>query len=155
MFWRVLLVLLLIPSLAGAQEVATIPPGNDKITPLKLEQPAPYPGMLFDYDTALRWGNWLKQYKLRLRVDVERERERGEVKLDAAKKELKLTVDTYKKIEKDHRARILRLEKRNIALQEELNNPAWYKTRTFGIIVGVVATGAVFGLSIYAYDKVR
>lgn len=155
MFYRVLIILMLLPSLALGQPVSTIPPGEDKIQPLKLKEPAPFDGLLYDYDTALRWGNWLQQYKLRLKIDVEAEQQKCVVKTDAADKTLKLYVSTHKALEEDLRKRVLKLEERNVKLDEELRNPPWYTTRTFGIVLGVVGTAATFGLSIWAIDSLR
>ena len=155
MFYRALIVFMLLPSLAAGQSLEAIPPGPDKIQPLKLKEPAPYDGMLYDYDTALRWGNWLQQYRLRLKVDVEAEQQKCVVRLQAADATLSLHKEAHKASDEDLRKRVLGLEKRNLQLGDELRNPPWYTTRTFGVLVGVVGTVAVVGLSVYALDRAR
>jgi len=151
----VLVLLLVFPSTARAQSVESIPPGPDKIQPLQLKEPAPYSGMLYDYDTALRWGNWLKQYQLRLKIDVEAEKKKCDVELAAGRKILALTEGAHKESERDLKARVLKLEQRNVELEKELRNPSWYNTRTFGVIVGVTGSALLFGLSVYALDRAR
>ncbi len=155
MFARVLVGALLVTTFAQGQEVVTIPTGPDKIQPLQLKEPAPYPGMLYDYDTALRWGNWLKQYQLRLKLDVQAEQQKCQVRVEAADKVLDLHKQAHKASEEDLRKRVLKLEERNIKLSDELRDRPWYETRTFGIVVGVVGSATLFGLSVYALDRTR
>lgn len=155
MFWRILLAVTLASSVALGQTVEAIPPGPDKVQPLKLHEPAPYEGMLFDYSTALRWGNWLQQYKLRLKIDVDAEQQKCAVKLDAADKTLALYNAMHKASEDDLRQRVVKLEEQNRKLDDELRNPVWYTTRTFGVIVGVAASALAFGLSTWAVTSLK
>src|SRR5690606_16021630 len=84
MKFKALLVVTLLASNAAAQAspVESIPPGDDHIEPIRKGQPAPYDGQLFDPSTALRWANWLQQYKYRLKLDVEYEQNICKVELE-------------------------------------------------------------------------
>jgi hypothetical protein len=55
-------------------------------------------------------------------------------------------------IESDLRARLKRSEEARLQAEREARNPPWYTTRTFGIIVGVVGTAAIFSASIWAFS---
>ena len=155
MFFRTILTTLLLASYVSAQTVETIPPGEDKIQHLPKGLQAPYEGMLFDNDTALRWANWLKQYKFRLAYDVETEQERCTVKLQGEETKLKLHVEAHDLLEKDLRERVLKLEKENLKLADVIKNQPWYQSRDFGIVVGVVGTLGLGVLGVVIVDKVR
>jgi len=137
--------ILIFPVVAMAEEttVQTIPAGDDQIEVLIQGKPAPFTGQLFSQDTALRWANWLTQYKLRLVQDVEYEK-----KICAAELNFKETVtfaeaERNKTINDDLRARILRLEGYNAKLNEKINNPSFFRSTEFGLILGVVGSSAV------------
>lgn len=142
---RAFVSVLLVSSMAAAQTppITTVPEGEDKIVPIHEGEEAPYSGQLFDPPTALRWANWLQQYKLRLKLDVETEREKCRVKLVAKDKVLSLHIDMHDQLSEDYRKRILRLERRNVKLQEELNNRPFYKRAWFGYVMGVATSVAV------------
>lgn len=149
--WKTLLLVLLIsllPRVAGAQTppapaasapapIETVPQGDDVITPLPKGQPAPYEGQLFDNFTALRWANWLRQYKLRLRVDVQEQKDICRVRLDADQQVLDAERKKYDKVVAAYNARIAQIVYEN-------EHPPWYKTPTFYIGTGAVATTAIF-----------
>jgi len=157
MNWRIFLLVFLLPVLAFGQDppVQTIPPGDDKIEVLPKGKEAPYSGQLFDNPTALRWANWLQQYKMRLKADVEREQKVCKARVGYHESLVRIERDRNKEVEKDLRSRLLRAEKARLAAEHEARNPAWYKTRTFGIVVGVVGASAIFGVSVYAVDQLR
>ncbi len=136
-FFSILVALLLLAFPARGQDskVDTVPPGTDRIVSIKMGVEAPFEGQLFDNATALRWANWLRQYKLRLKVDVEEQQKLCTVRLDAASKVLDAEKARSRTIE-------LAYEKRLRELQFEMANPPWYRSPTFYITVGVVGTVA-------------
>src|SRR5574343_718010 len=72
MFKRVLclsLMAVLTTSTAKGQDVKDIPPGSDRVVPIKEGDKAPFSGQLFDNPTALRWANWVDQYRLKLKSE--------------------------------------------------------------------------------------
>ena len=149
----VLLLCLAIPSNLLAQEIQTIPPGDDKIVPLRLNQPAPFDGQLFDTNTAIRWGFWLQQYKQRLKLDVDTVEKACAVKLDFKKTELDVRTAAAAQVQADLRVRLLESEKQRLAAEEEARNPSWHKTREFGYLMGVLLTGGAVVLGIWALEK--
>lgn len=157
MKYRAFVSVLLLSSVAAAQTppIVTVPAGKDRITPLKLDEPAPYSGQLFDPPTALRWANWLKQYKLRLRVDVERERESCSTKIKYEREVKKAEVNRARAIEKDLKVRLQRSEQARLKAEHELRNPPWYRATWFGVSVGVVGTAALFGLSAWTIGALK
>jgi hypothetical protein len=135
--------------------IVTIPTGDDHISTLKKGQPAPFDGQLFDTDTAIRWGFWLQQYKYRLGADAKKYQQLCRVEMDFRDKKLAIEQERSEKVEKDLRDRLLRSEKARVAAEEEANDPPWYNTRVFGVIIGVVATAAVFGVAVAAVSATR
>jgi hypothetical protein len=156
MNWKAFLLVFLFPALLCAQTPIQIwPPGEDKITPLKLGEKAPHDGQLFDSATALRWGYAVQQYQLRLKADVELEQKVCAARLTYSGKLLSIEKDRSQLIEKDLRQRLKKSEQARLDAEERARNQAWYSTRTFGIIVGVVSTSAIFALSIWAVDSLK
>ncbi len=162
--------LLLIPSLAFAQEkpapspdppaaklppIQAIPPGDDVIVPLRKGQVAPFTGQLFDPNTSLRWGNWLQQYKYRLKWDVTAVQNKCAIEMTYRDSLLLIEKDRAKKVELDLTTRLGRSEQARLNAEEELRNPPWYSTTTFGVVIGAVATAAVFGIAVAAIDATR
>lgn len=135
-----------------AQDVQTLPPGEDKIVALSLGQAAPFKGQLFDNDTAMRWAFWLEQYKLRLKVDVASEQATCKAKLDFGTEIQTIQSDASTAIQKDLKERLLRSEQGRLKAEEELRHPAWYTSVEFGIVVGVVGAGAIILLAGYGMN---
>jgi hypothetical protein len=50
---------------------------------------------------------------------------------------------------------VAKLENDMAKYKDEALNPPWYRTTTFGFILGVVATGAVIGLGVYTYHSLK
>lgn len=139
---------LLLSSTAFAQEIQSIPPGDDKIVPLRLGQPAPFEGQLFDPATSLRWANWLKQYKLVLQIDREYGSKTCKAQTDFLQEVLVLERQKFDSVTQDYRKREADLRTENLRLQDR--GVAWYQTVWFGAIVGVVVTSTAVGLGVYA-----
>ena len=127
--------LLLLPRTAFAQTppLEAVPPGDDVIVAVKKGDTAPLAGQLFDQATALRWGNYLQQCKLRLVADVDLQRKIDEAKLDYLKQIIDLEAKKYTEVTSDYQARLK-------AAESEGLNPPFYKTVWFGITIGVVST---------------
>lgn len=128
------------PPMVERREVQSIPPGDDKITPVTAGEKAPYTGQLFSPDTALRWANWLEQYRTVGDEDFRLQQRACVADHQYQEEQRKVEAEAAAKVERDLRARLLESEDRNTKLQEELKNPPWYKTRTFSVVVG--AAGA-------------
>jgi hypothetical protein len=144
------LVLLFAPPAWGqSPPIETIPPGEDHITPVAKGQPAPYEGQLFDPLTALRWGMWLQQYKLRLHVDVEREQKMCVARLDFRKEELRIEREKSKAIADDLNKRLLVSEKQRVAAEELRLNPPFLDSPVFYYGLGVVTVGVISGLTVW------
>lgn len=152
MNWKVFLLVFLLPAVVCAQALPPIPPGEDKIVPLPKDEKAPFSGQLFDAPTALRWGNWLQQYQLRLKEEHKMCLKLSSIELKYHQELLSIEKRRGSTIEKDLRLRLKRSETARLAAEHEARNPPWYTTRTFGIIVGVVGTAAIFSASIWAFN---
>lgn len=165
MRWLLLLALLLVSTSVFPQDIhrvddispdvppiEAIPPGPDKITPLRKGQLAPHDGQLFDVSTAIRWGNWLQQYKYRLVWDVEKEQQLCRAETTYRDRALEIEEERAAEVEDDMTARLLRSEKARLAAEEEARNPPWYSTWTFGTVTGVVVTAVIFGVAVAAID---
>jgi hypothetical protein len=170
MRWLVLILLWLTPALGLAQDAAptpspdppaalppiqTIPPGDDVIAPLRKGQAAPFTGQLFGPNTALRWGNWLQQYKYRLKWDVAAVQNKCTIEINYQSSLLTIEKDRAQKVETDLTTRLGRSEEARLNAEEEARNPPWYSTTAFGVIIGAVATAAVFGIAVAAIDATR
>lgn len=154
MSWKVLVVALLAPSVVLAQpSVESIPPGEDIIVPVKKGAAAPIDGQLFSPETALRWANFLQQYKLRLAWDVKYAEDVCKEETAYRDKLLVIEKDRSAATEKSLRDELLKSEKSRIEAEEEVREgPAWYETVEFGIVLGTAVTAGAFALSIWALE---
>lgn len=128
-------------------DVEAVPPGEDVIVPLRKGQPAPFTGQLFDPLTALRWANWLQQYKYRLKWDVKKAEDLASVELEYQRELLVIEKERSREVEEDLVLRLARSEQARIAAEHEARNPPWYTTWEFGAAVGAVLSAVVFGVS--------
>lgn len=154
MNWKVFVVCVLFPSVVLAQTppIQDIPPGEDRIVVIREGSRAPFTGQLFDQATALRWGNWLVQYKQRLEWDVTHEQKVCKIETSHVSALLKIEKDRAAYVEADLAMRLKRAEEARLSAEEEARNPSWYNTRTFGIALGVVGTVGIMALSIWALE---
>lgn len=132
-----------------------IPSGPDKIIPLRKGDPTPFDGQLYDNQTALRWGNWLLQYKFRLEADVNLQRKLGEADTELWKKKYELMEDKYKVTTTDYQAQVAHWQTETARYKVESENPPWYRTPLMGFALGVVFTGATIGLGAYAIHALK
>jgi hypothetical protein len=130
--------------------LVAVPAGEDKIVPLKLNQPAPFTGELFDLPTAVRFGHFIEQARLRLKEDVLLERRRCNAEMSYLGQRANLERDLRLSEEADYRMRILKLENTNIQLQNSINNPGLLQSPVFWLITGALGASLLFGISAYA-----
>jgi len=117
--YLVLLLVLLLSSAAWAQPspdppIEAIPAGVDKIVPLRKGTLAPYTGQLYEPLTALRWANWLQQYKYRLKWDVSKAQSVCKVEKKYRDDLLRSEEKRASSVEKDLRSRLLSAEQARV-----------------------------------------
>lgn len=123
--------------------IEDIPPGPDRIVAVKEGESAPFQGVLFDTPTAQRWGNWLRQYKLRLVLDVEYQKKQDEISYRALDRGWQIRMDAVQ-------GALLQQQQRTAELEKRLQEPTpWYRTVWFGLTLGVVGTLAAGGVTAY------
>ena len=146
-----ILLLIILPSTALAQTppIITFPPGEDKIVAIKKGEPAPFDGQLMDTNTAIRWGNWMEQYQLRLKIDAEMHKSSVAIQNKYFEDMIKLERDQYRIVTEDYQLRITELETRLRAPKP------WYETQTFSFVMGAATMAGVVALSIWALDATR
>ncbi len=127
-----------------------VPAGDDKIVPIARGQAAPFEGQLFEPMTALRWANFLQQYKYRLEWDVKRAEESCAVETHYRDVLLTSEEERAQKVEDDLRWRLSTSEIARLAAEEAARNPPWYSSMEFGMAIGAVAAIGVFALSVWA-----
>ena len=129
--------------------VTPVPAGDDRIVSVKKGDPAPFSGQLFDSDTALRWANYLLQYKFRLTSDVAYQKNLGDLDADLLRQKLTLEENRYTTVTAD-------LQKKLDAANARLAaGPAWYDTRAFGFVMGIIGTIAVVAVTAEALKAVK
>ena len=128
--------------------VKDIPPGDDRIVVVREGEKAPFTGQLFDQPTALRWSNWLLQYKLRLQVDADYTKKVNEADRKLRERKLEIEQEKYKTVTLDYQKQVATLSSKVSVLENELRNPPWYKSVWFGVVLGVVTASAAVGTGI-------
>lgn len=146
----ILLAVLTSSTFALGQEpkIEAIPPGEDRILSLKEGDKAPFTGQLFEPATAVRWANWLQQYKFHLRSDLELQKKTDGLEIKLWQEKYKLQQAQYVEVTTD-------LQRRLHQAESELRSPPWYTTTWFGVVLGVAGTGLAVGLSAYAVNNTR
>jgi len=149
------LLLLTMTTRALAQDVQTIPPGEDKIVSVREGDKSPFTGQLFDQQTALRWANWLQQYKLRLKIDVEQQKKLSEVEVGFVKQLLQIEKDKYAAVTQDYQTRSALQQTKIQELEAEIKNPPWYSSVWFGAALGVLTTTLAVSLGAFALHAAK
>ena len=153
--WVLLVASVLVPQFAWAEAppVKEIPPGEDIIVPVKKGVPAPIDGQVFSPETALRWANWLQQYKLRLDWDVKYAEDVCKEETGYRDKLLVIEKGRSAATEKSLRDELLKSEQGRVEAEETAREgPPWYNAAEFGIVLGTVVTAGAFALSIWALE---
>jgi hypothetical protein len=128
-----------------AQDIKAIPPGDDKIVPLELNQPAPFDGQLFSAETSLRWANWLKQYQLVLKLNHEYGTKICKVNVDYLQSNLDLLKSQYKVVTEDYQDRVSAAQNETNQLRSKRSDNIW-----LGFGLGVLVTSVMIGIGVYA-----
>jgi hypothetical protein len=129
---------------ADGADVVNIPAGEDKIVPMKKNEPSPFEGQLFDNDTALRWANWLVQYKQLVKTNAALQKRLCEIDVNLANRKLEIEQEKNNKIVPDLEAKLAKAT-------NEAEHPPFYRTFWFGATVGVtVASLAAVGIAVAA-----
>lgn len=115
-----------------------IPPGEDRIESVQQGVATPFAGQLFDNKTAMRWGNYLEQCRVRLAADVEYQWRIDQAQIDFLKTSLAAREDQLKFVTTEYQKQL-----------QEARDPAFYKTTWFGVVVGVVGTVAAVSATAY------
>jgi hypothetical protein len=131
-----------------AQEVIPVPPGQDVIIPVRKGATVPDDGQLFDNATALRWANYIVQYKNLVVTNKELDQKVCAADTSLAATKLELMQKQYDTVTKD-------LQDKLTKSQEAQANPPWYHTTTFGVIVGIVGTLALGGVTAALVGSVK
>lgn len=130
-----------------------IPAGADKIVVVRKGDPAPFEGQLFDNPTALRWGNWLLQYKFRLASDVGYERKLREADVALWEHKLEISEQKYSVVAADYQQKIASLDAQLAKYKEQVDNPPWYRSPFVGFAAGALFTGMCVGVGVYAAHR--
>lgn len=123
--------------------VEAIPPGPDNIVVVKQGAAAPFTGQLFDGSTALRWANWLQQYRQLLTTTIQHDQQVEQINLNYDAGILKTEQQRNTAAEQDLNQRLASSEKQKAQAEYEAQNPPWYRTVWFGVGIGVVGTVAI------------
>jgi hypothetical protein len=164
MSWRVFLFVLLFPAFVYAQalppvpqyKLEPIPPGEDNIVPLPKDAKAPFSGQLYSPDTALRWANFLEQYKLQLQLCHSTYGELRQYEKGYWTTVLSIEEKSHREIRIDLQTRLASVEKKNSELEGELRKgPPWYNSLGFGIALGAAGTLVFVGVTAWALGAVK
>ncbi len=134
--YAVILAALLVtrPALAEPPRVRSIPEGPDVITAVRKGEPAPYAGQLFDPATALRFVNWIEQYRALVRIEEETQRALREAEVNLWRQKFDASEAKYKVVvEADQKALA--------ELRTKADRP-FYDSPWFGLALGVGLTAA-------------
>lgn len=142
-----LVVLLLQSKSALGEPLKDIPPGSDKITPLHEGDKAPYSGQLFDNPTALRWANWLEQYRIRTTLDLELVKKQCAADVDALQARHQVVQGILER-QIGQQALVIQQQRQQL----EAPRP-FYTTWWFGAVIGTVVTATGVGLLAYAVNR--
>lgn len=137
---------------ARAQETQDYPPGEDQIVPLSPGDRVPFEGQLFSTDTAIRWGFRLQTLRLRLETDVAREREICAAQNDLLTTKMELAAENQQFQLTTLRDQLAAEHQTVLDLTSQLaeaGETPWYQTWTFGLVVGIVVSGVLVGLTGY------
>lgn len=171
MKWRALIAVVLIPAQVMAQELAepeeepkrvqpadvkldpplqAIPAGEDKIVALGSGEAAPFSGQLFETNTAIRWGMWLQQWKLRYKTDMAMQLNTCAVEADHQATIATIEQERLLTINEDLTERLKESETERLEAEARVRDPGFWSSNGFYFGLGVVTTGAVVGLSTWA-----
>jgi hypothetical protein len=129
------LICLLVARVAHADEVQTIPPGEDVIVVVHKGDSAPFTGQLFDNATSVRWALWLQQYKQLLTLHDAHSKAVCQADLDHERALQTIDAKQAQIVHDDLKARLLKTETERQALE----HPPWYSSGLFLFTLGAVS----------------
>lgn len=145
--------LCLVPASVAAQEGAPVPegdldvpPGENVIVVLPEGGRAPFAGQLFDPATALRWGNRIVRYRMRIHLLTEELRICHEERSVSTDRQLDLQRASYEREIEGLRTDLREQAARYEGELAEHRNPPFYETWGFAFGMGVLVTGALVGV---------
>lgn len=144
----VLLLFLLVPAVARAADpptpsVSALPPGEDVVVVVRRGEAAPFAGQLFDDASAIRWANYILQYRALLQLNTQYQKQLYAADADYYNKKIDLLQAEYRTVTAD-------LQKRLLEAQKENADPPFYRTTWFGIGLGVAGSAAAVVLAVMA-----
>ena len=120
-----------------------VPPGENVIVVLQEGARAPFAGQLFDSATALRWGNRIVRYRMRIHLLEEELRICHEEREASAERQLQLVEASYTReiegLRTDLREQATRYETELAGFRD----PPFYETWGFAFGMGALATAVV------------
>lgn len=131
----------------------TLPSGEDKIVPLNLGAPAPFAGQLFDTNTAIRWGMWLQQWKLRYKADMALQLNTCAAEADFQETVAAIEQERLLTVSADLEDRLRKSETARLAAEARVRDPGFWSSNGFYFGLGVAATGAAVGLTAWALNS--
>lgn len=146
--------LLTLPRLAWADPpsvapLTPVPPGEDIIIPITKGEISPIDGQLFSTESAIRWGNYLQQCRVRLTADVQLQANKDQEQINYLNQVVALEQKKYDTVVPDYQKRLQDAE-------TALAAPTpWYKTVTFGVALGVLVAVAVGATTAYLISAVK
>ena len=116
--------------------------GSDEIVPLAEGDSAPYDGMLFPVETAVRWRQRIELLSERLRLDVERCEETALIRQNLLEETLRLRRNQYDEDREELREAVVR------AGEPTFGERLWaVGAPILGLLVGA-AVGVLVGLAV-------
>lgn len=127
-----------------------IPPGNDVRVVVRLREPAPFEGILFDPQTLVRWTNRIQWLEQRLHLEHELHVTAEEAARAAFARQLQSTVASYER-EREWSDGELARTREDLAASRahvaRLERRPWYRSFGFGMGLGagLVLTAGILG----------
>jgi hypothetical protein len=146
------LVLWTTPAYGENLDDEAVPPGEDVIVAIKKGQPAPFAGQLFDINTAIRWGLWLKNCRERAELELDRDKALCQTELNYQHEVAATQVDQLEQLNVDLKTRLHRSEEKRLQAEHDLANPPWYESRLFWFALGAVTVGGFVSMTVVALN---
>ncbi len=120
-----------------------IPPGEDVIEPLHRGEAAPFEGLLMDLDTSMRWANRLRWYRENTKLQLKLRDDTVAAVRASHQRELTLVTESYTREIEGCRGDL----RQQAATFAAASDTPFYKTFSFGLVLGVILSGGLVGLT--------
>jgi hypothetical protein len=152
MKWRVVLGIVLLSHSAWADDFpmsypTSVPGTNDIIVPLKKGYPAPFDGQLFNNDTAIRWGIWIKETGERTKAEMDKQKALCTAQMDYKSQIAEIEAEKLTTVNQDLMNRLKLSETARVNAEYQLANPPWYKSPLLYFALGVGAAAGVLAVA--------